>query len=200
MKQLIRIWSWILSMLPKKKVKFAGVEHEIRYAFTCAGVDYYEFADPFNIPPHRGYHLLREWSLMKAKITEEYLAKQVEVVDAILQKDHKNVFEAKTEVKRINDQLKERLKYLAFDLENLYRVASVHYFTKDEHPEVYDLDLAVKKITSWKKNTTVEDFFLQQPLVRLFPFLEGQAENLKNYEEVVSKLNSLHLGNLSNVI
>lgn len=174
--------------------------YEVKYAFTCEGVDYYEFADPMNIPPHRGYHLLKEWGLMKAKITKEYIEKHIEASEAVLSRDHKNVFEAKTEFKRINDQLKERIVYMAFDLESLYRVAAVHFFSKEEHADIYDLEVAMKKISSWKKNANVEDFFLQQPLKKLFTYLEGQDENLKNYVEVERNLNSLHMDNLSAII
>ncbi len=200
MNWLTKSWNWILSKLPKKKKPFAGIKQEIRYAFTCGGVDYYEFADPFNIPPHRGYALFLEWSLMKAKITEEYLNKHAEANDAILKKDHKNVFEAKTDFKKVNDQLKERMRFLAFDLENLYRVAAVHFFDKNESPEIYDKDHAMEKIASWRRHATIEDFFLQLPIVRLFPFLQVQEENLKNYDQVVNQLNNLHLENLSQII
>lgn len=194
MSKTTKVKDWFISKLKKDKPK--NTKHETRYAFTCGGVDYYELADPFKIPPQRGYHLLREWSLMKAKITEEYLQKQTDAVDIILKKDHKNVFDAKTEIRAINEQLKERLKFIAFDFDNLYRVAAVHFFDSNENIDIFDLDYAVKKIESWKKNGTVDNFFLQTPLIRLFPFLENLNENLKNYEEVVNKLNNLHLEKL----
>lgn len=185
-------WTW-----PWNKVKFDRIKHQINFAFSCAGTDYYEFADPFNMPPQRGYNLLLEWSLMKAKVTDEYLQKHAEFSDSLLAKDHKNVFEAKTDFKKVNDQLKERLSYLAFDVENLYRVAAVHFFDKDENPEIFDRDHALQKIKHWKQHAKVSDFFFQQPMLKLFPFLEGQEENIQNFEEVVSRLNSFHLANLS---
>jgi len=177
-----------------KKPKFEGINNPIQFAFSCGGIDYYEFVDAFNLPAHRGMQLMVELDLMRSKVNEDYLKKHTQAVDAVLLNPSKiDVFK----IKQINDQLKERLNFIAFDIDSLYKVAAVHFFDKTEHPEIYDKKYAVKKIELWRKNADIEDFFLQQPLVRLFPFLENQQENLKNYQEVVNKLNHLHLENLS---
>jgi hypothetical protein len=75
----------------------------------------------------------------------------------------------------------------------MYKLASVAYFDKNENPEDYDSKYNEKKIIEWKKNASVEAFFLSQPLKELIPYLNNASENLNAFSELNTELNRIHL-------
>jgi hypothetical protein len=174
-----------------KRSSFPLANHEIKYAFTCAGVDYYQFADFNNIPALRGLKTTVFYEEIRCKCTMDFLKLHTEAIDNILTKPKINIFE----IKKLNDQLKQRLD-LALDTELAYKIASVVFFDKKENVTDYDYNYNAKKIAFWKANSGVQDFFLQQPLIELLPVLKDMQGNLAMYSQTVEKLNSLHLDSL----
>jgi hypothetical protein len=177
-----------------KRSTFPLAKHEIKYAFTVKGVEYFQFADFNNIPALRGLKTTVFYEEMRCKCTVDFLKLHTEAIDnLLLPKPGKsiNVYE----IKKLNDQLKQRLD-LALDIELAYKIASVVFFDKKENVTDYDYNYNAKKIAFWKANSGVQDFFLQQPLIELLPVLKDMQGNLSMYSLVVEKLNSLHLDTL----
>lgn len=165
-------------------------EHEVVFAFTSNGVDYYQFADFNNIPALRGLKTMVFHEEMRCKITEGYLQLHCEAIDNILNQNKINVFE----IKRLNEQMKERMK-LALDTELIYKLASIVYFDKQENTKDYDFAYNLKKIENWKKGGA-DAFFLLQPVQELLPALKDIEGNLTMYSQVVNELNQQHWHNL----
>lgn len=179
---------WLNKIL--KRNKFPKLSHEVKYAFTCAGVEYFQFADFNNTPSVRGLKTMVFYEEMRMKCTLEYLHLHAEAVDNILTQDKINIFE----IKKLNEQLKQRLN-LAVDTEMLYKIASIVFFDKNENVEDYDYAYNAKKIQHWKKEVA-ESFFLQQPLQELLPVLKDFDGNFQMFSQVVEEMNQLHLENL----
>jgi hypothetical protein len=174
------------------KNRFPNVDHIIEEAFEVGGVKYYQFADVFSLPYERGLFALMIYEQTRMKCTLEYLQKHVDVVRVILHSDKINVFK----INQLNEQLNERL-HLALDVDLLYKLASVVFFDEKENPILYDQSYCDQKIAHWKKHKGVADFFLQQPLKDLIPFLESADFNLDEYLPMNQELNKIHLEKMS---
>jgi hypothetical protein len=165
-------------------------KHETKYAFSCGGVDYYQFTDFNNTPAMRGMKTVVFFEEMKMKCTVEFLKLHVEAVDNLVRSTKIDIFE----IKKLNDQLKQRLD-LAIDIELIYKLASIVFFDKKENIEDFDFGYNAKKIQHWKKHLA-QDFFLLQPLQELVPVLKDIEGNFQMYSQVVQEINQLHLDNL----
>jgi hypothetical protein len=75
----------------------------------------------------------------------------------------------------------------------MYKLAAVVFFDQHENPLVYEYEYGKEKIASWKKETTLRDFFLQKPIMELIPYLQYAAENLEAYDGLVKQINKVHL-------
>lgn len=174
------------------KAKFPNVNHIIEEAFEVGGVKYYQFADIFSLPYERGLFALMIYEETRMKCTLEYLTKHVNVVREILRSEKIDIFR----INQLNEQLNDRLN-MALDVDLLYKLASVVFFTQEENPVLYDQAYCDKKIEYWKKHKAVSDFFLQQPLKDLMPFLESVDFDLNTYSQANLDLNKAHLAKLS---
>lgn len=181
-----------MSLLDKllRRNKFPVTKHETKYAFTCGGIEYFQFTDFNNIPALRGMKTVVYYEELRMKCTLEFLKLHTEAVDNILMGQKIDVYA----IKKLNDQLKQRLD-IALDTELLYKIASIVFFDKAENIEDYDFNYNAKKVELWKKHKA-NDFFLQQPLQELLPVLKDFPGNFQMYSQVVQKLNSLHLESL----
>lgn len=173
-----------------KKTRFPKHEHEIAYAFSCGGTDYFQFKDFSNIPAVRGLKTMVFHEEMRMKCSLEYLRLHVDAMEGILTSKRINIFD----IKKLNDQLKQRLN-IAIETELIYKLASVVFFDKKENIEDYDFSYNTLKIKHWKTHHA-NDFFLLQPLQQLIPSLKDVNVNLDMYSIVVEKLNVMHLENL----
>lgn len=181
-----------LSNLFKKefnwKTKFPEQKHIIEYAFTVGGVKYYQFADIFNIPFERGLMAVAVYNELDMRCSREYLMKHTETVSELLKGQEIDIYKINT----LNEQMKQRLQ-LVTDVDLLYKIASVCFFSEEEDPALYEQDYCVKKIAYWKEHRGVADFFLQKPLVELIPFLQNVEVDLDTFTNLNNELNELHL-------
>jgi hypothetical protein len=181
--------NWFKKYISKRS-NYPVTKHETKYAFTCGGVDYYQFDDFNNTPAMRGMKTVVFFEEMKMKCTVDFLKLHVEAVDNLVRSTKIDIFE----IKKLNDQLKQRLD-LALDHELIYKLASIVFFDKKENIEDFDFGYNAKKIQHWKKHLA-NDFFLLQPLQELVPVLKDIEGNFQMYSQVVQELNQLHLDNL----
>ncbi len=174
----------------KKSIKqiFPKSDVIIEEAFKTGNKTYYRFADLNNLPYKRGLMAFAIYNELDMRCTREYLLLHVDAIETILNRPEINVFD----IKKLNDQMKLRLS-LETDVELMYKLASVAYFDNNENPEDYDSKYNEKKIIEWKKNASVEAFFLSQPLKELIPYLNNANENLNAFSELNTELNKIHL-------
>ncbi|HRH61221.1 MAG TPA: hypothetical protein PL045_11655 [Chitinophagaceae bacterium] len=181
--------NWLKKLLQKNN--YPVQQHQVQYAFTCGGIDYYHFADFNNIPAMRGLKTMVFYEEMRMKCTLKYLELHTDAVDNLLINSKKiNVFE----IKKLNDQLRQRIT-MALDTELIYKIASVVFFDKKEDISDYDFAYNGKKVMHWKKHDA-NSFFLRQPLIQLLPVLQDMQGNMNLYSKAVEQLNGIHLDNL----
>jgi hypothetical protein len=175
--------------LREKAIKkhFPDQKHVIEFAFDVNGVAYYRFNDVFTLPYERGLMAIAIYEETRMKCSREYLLQHVQATEALLHEKRIDVFK----INQLNEQLRERLN-LSFDVDLLYKLASVVFFDKKENPCLYDADYNLQKIAFWRQHKGVKDFFLQMPVQELMPFLRNSDFDLETYSVVNEQLNQLH--------
>lgn len=171
---------------------FPYAKHSIVYAFTCGGKDYYQFSNQDNdLPWKRGMDAIIAYRELQMMCEFDYLKMHVDAVDKVFNAPK---FDLKSAGKllTLNAHLKERLT-LPFQPGLIYNLAAVVYFDKTENPYGFDAKYAYEKIEHWKKNSDIESFFLQKPLLELLPFLKHYEGNMEVFSETVKAINSIHL-------
>lgn len=184
----------LFGLIKSKKDNYPVKEHNVKYAFTCGGVDYYQFESFNMMPALRGLKTMVFYEEMRMKCTMEYLQLHVAAIDEILKSNKIDIYQ----IKKFNDQMKQRLD-IALDTEILMKLASVVFFDMKENIEDYDFVYNKKKIASWKEHFA-DAFFLLTPVQELLPPLKDMNENLTDYSRVVTVLNNQHLENLLQVL
>jgi hypothetical protein len=169
--------------------------HNLVFAFSSGGTDYFEFDDVFSMYSLRALTALNFYEKFNQRCSREYLLKHIEAVEKIMS-DTKSFSVGKLAI--LNKQLKERVN-LIFDEDLAYELASVIYMDKTEDPYVYDFNYGRKKIEKWKKENSVESFFLRQPLTKLIPSLKDFQGDLRSYSTVAKKIKEQHLESISSM-
>jgi hypothetical protein len=175
----------------KKKTAFMKDGFAVQYAFTCGGIDYYEVETIYKLPYTRGVAAKNIYEEVKMKCDYDYLKAHVTAIDNIFTNSKKLGFAEISNIKKLNDQLSERLFHI-IDTDLIYKLASVAFFDKQESVTDYDLTHARKKIAHWKKHASVQDFFLQEPMQRLIPFLKQPDVNFQTYSDLIKTINQIH--------
>lgn len=180
----------------KKKNNFPQSKHVIEYAFTCGGIDYYQYEDVFNLPYQRALQALVYYREVSLNCTRDFLMAHVEAVrNCLTPTEGKKVIDVNS-VYVLNEQLSQRLQ-LPTDTELLYKLSSVVYFDMNENPTTYEFKYGAKKIEHWKKHMDVKSFFLQKPLRELIPFLSEYGESIDQYQVMLEKVNHVQSEKIS---
>lgn len=188
----------MLRILSKKKPPqfLKDAKHPVSFAFKSGDTDYFQFEDPLNTPYKRGFTALTFYREMRMHMTREYISDHTKAMDGILG-DPQSISIGK--ISLLNEQMKERLDFV-FEPDTAYKFASVVYFDKTEDPTKYDFDYGQKKIEKWKADSSVSDFFLQAPLIRLMPFLKDFDGDLNTYSKTVEAITKLHSERLYRIL
>jgi hypothetical protein len=169
------------------KTKFPDQKHIIEEAFEVKGRKFYQFTDIFQLPYERGLYALAIYEECRMRCSREYLERHIDAMRKILHSEKIDIFR----VNQLNEQMSDRLN-LTLDVDLLYKLASVSFFDETENPALYDQVYCQKKIDFWKENKGTADFFLQQPLTTLIPFLQNVDFNLNEYSILNQQLNRIH--------
>jgi hypothetical protein len=174
-----------------KSPKYEGITMPIEFAFRAGGKDFFRFTDTFSMPPIRSMKSVAFFEEARMKCSLEFLEEQGKARDAIWGKGVATLSAKDLNILyTLDQQLKERVAWVMPELGTLYKCASVTYFDDNENPSDYDFTYNHKKIESWKKEP-IEDFFLSEPMKRLFPFLNVPKETFLTYSQVVEEMNGL---------
>lgn len=171
----------------------------VEFAFTSGGVDYFQYLDPFEAPCLRALTATNYYEVFRKRTTRELdiketneLLKQAGIIkDSIKGEGGKinlvSVFEAIQQIEYVANSKKTRLD-LIFVEDLAYELASVVFFDETESPFRCNMEYCKKKIERWKKDETLEGFFLRQPLTRLIPFTKELGSNLPSYSKMASQV------------
>lgn len=181
-KELKEVWR-----IETDKRREQKAQHRIEYAFTSGGRKYYCFEDINNLPYQRGRAALSAFNEIQMRCSREFLLRYTKEVENTLHSNEIDIFR----LNELNNMLKDRLSLTA-DMDLCYRLAAIVFFDESEKPEVYEPAYAEKKIARWKKDQSVESFFLQKPLTELMPFLTNAVGDLDGFFQLNEQLNALH--------
>lgn len=170
---------------------FPDSKHLIEYTFTIGERHYFQYSDVLNTPYERALQCLVYYKEIDMNVDREFLKLHTAAFDNALKQPSINI-DTLIELKQLNDQLKQRLE-LPKHNELMYKLASVVFFDQFEKAEVYEFGYGQKKINYWKKNVSVEVFFLSQPLITLIPYLATAGENIEAFSAMTEKATKEHL-------
>jgi hypothetical protein len=170
-------------------------KHKIKEAFFFDGKQFYQFEDSFNMAVGRGMVASEFYNEFSMRCSREFLqAHCTALTNAI---NNTKAIEL-TKVAKLTNQLQERLD-LIFDVELLYKLASVIYFDENESPYEYDFKYNLEKIAKWKE-LKLSDFFLLVPMSDIIPLTNLSEEDLNLYTQVSKKINHQHLKDISTML
>lgn len=171
-------------------------QYKIEHAFNLEGVDYYHIQDAFKLPTGRGLCTLMFYEEMNQRTTRDYLKDHVRA-NEILFSDPKKINIGALVL--INHNLKERLDLAVFP-DHVYKLASVMFFDKTEHPYEYNVKYNQEKIEKWKNTPGVLGFFLRTPLKDLINFSQLPEPNAEQFFQVSEMIDELHHKDLQDVL
>lgn len=156
------------------------------FAFSCGGVDYFEFTDKNNLPFERGLEAMTFYQEMQNGVTNDYLKAHQAAMNKLLS-DPKKI--NLNEIIKLNARMDERLAYI-ISKDIIYKIASVAFVDKQENISRYDYKYNAKKIENWKDNMG-DGFFLSIPIKKLIPFLQKSGDSSLMYLRVVEKVEQM---------
>ena len=156
--------------------------------------DYYSFEDFNNVPCERGFQCLAFYNELSMRCTRDYLNAFSAAFDNIL-----NATSIKlTELFKLNLQMKERLEML-HEPEIAYKLCSVVFFDKEENPYRFDYKHGLKKADLFMK-TPINDFFFQEPVVKLLPYISSWSNDLQEYCMMINQIKKKQIQDISTML
>lgn len=169
------------------------IGHHIEWAFDCEGISFFHFTDDFNVPPERAFDAMTVYDEYDMRCEKDYLKWHTQAVDKLLLSNPINVFE----IKKLNDQIKERLEML-FIPRILKKLATVYYFDETENPYKWDAAYAEKKIDMFDKMG--DNFFLSRPIKDLLPTYNLSENDLMLFSRICQQIDLAHLESISTTL
>ena len=182
----------MLSKLFKKSKPTYKSDYPLEYAFTCNGVEYFEFVDKNNLPYERGLEALTFYQEMQNGVTNDYLKAYNAKMNQLLSDPRKINL---NEIIKLQARFEERCNYIV-SKDIIYKVASVAFVDKNEPLTRYDFKMNEKKIANWKENAG-DSFFLSMPIKKLVPFLQKSGDTSLMYLNIVEKMDKIQQDILS---
>ena len=152
-------------------------EHEVTLAFVHEGKEYFMFVNEQNLPSERAFSAIDIYEEMNQRMTREYLEVMLESVLNLVNKGDL------VKISSIILFAQQRLEHIT-NIDILYKLASVLYFTKDENCYKYDREFNEKKIASWKASPDIDGFFLKTPIQSFLPSFDGSSLNTQSFTKV----------------
>lgn len=172
-------------------------DHHIEHVFTCGGTPYFKFTDTFSIPCERAMDALHIYQEFAIRTDDEFFRLHIAAKKKIYNTNPIKLFD----LKKLDDQLEERLSMIIPPARMIESLSSVLYFDQEENPYKYERAYAERKKVKWRneKMTDVEgkefpnDFFLCQRLRDLVPSLELQDQEIQSYLTIAQMMDNEQL-------
>ena len=175
--------------------------HVIIPAFESGGIQYYMMKDIFNSFSGRALDAMAIYEKWSLRCSPEFMKSWMDGLENTINANPIKI----TEVAEMINVMRERLSFALPTEQIIWELASVAFFDRNESPYRYDEAYAKDKISRWKEDIGLPDFFFQTPLRDLVSLPDLSEEGLKNYlkivegvegkqlEKVLSKLTSSQL-------
>lgn len=137
------------------------------------GVQYYAYADDFDIPILRANEIQRRIELIRAGMGEKNLLMFCDAMDAELSKSKINL----RNITKIITEIRERIS-LWVDMDLLFDTVAFTYIREDEDPARIDEEIHKQKIAQFRKDSMggLYDFFYTAGLTEYIPY-SSKSEN-----------------------
>jgi len=179
----------------KPKSYLLDDKYEIVPAFEWNGETYYMHKDPINTLAGRGLTSLVFMEELLMRCDKDYLRDHIAAMKQVFNNGQIRI----DSIIRLNNNLEERVNFLAAIPDHVYKMASVTFFTKNESPFKYDPTTGAEKIKAWQA-ADMYAFFLQTPLKDLIPSLALPENNSEQFLRVQERINELHLTSLRDLL
>lgn len=188
----MRLFNFLKSFFERKP----KLDHPIEKVFTIEGTNYYQFKDISKIKCLRAFVVSDHYSELNMRCTREYLQAHCKAVDKLLSNSKQiNI----TQVAQLNLQLKERLEMI-YEVDIIYKIASVVFFDKSENPYEYDDMYAKEKIEKFKTYARTNDGFFFETLFKSLLNTENtKDQDLETYMSVGEKMTQHHWDTISTI-
>jgi len=173
------------------------LDHPVEKVFTIEGVNYYQFKDISKIPCMRAFVKADVFAELDMRCTRDYLIQHTKATHKLLNNSKQiNI----TQIAQLNQQLKERLEMI-YEVDIIYKIASVVFFDKTENPYEYDDLYAKEKIERFKSYALSHDgFFFETLFKSLIPTKSLSDKDLQTYMSVGKMMTQKHLENISTIL
>jgi len=148
--------------------------HNVEYAFSCEGKRYYCFTNGPMVYYERYMAILDKIREMEQNVDREFLKLHCQKVREFLNKGELSHAAA------LNEYLAQRLDYMG-NVQLLYKLAGVWFFTDEENVYTYDPVVGDAKIEIWKRHREVLAFFLKSPLRPYLPCPDTLLDTILDY-------------------
>lgn len=170
--------------------KFENLRNDVEFVFECECVKYYRFTNELNLPTERAFTAMDVYNELEMKVDSQFLHSHCEAIKTAVNKGKL------TDIALLNEVLFRKMESIT-NVDLLYKLATVLYFSENENPNVYDSTIAENKMKSWKRQKDIDSFFLQLPISDLLPSFNTYDLNLQLYtmlqrKEMLTAL-TLHL-------
>jgi hypothetical protein len=178
-----------------KPLFLVAPEHSYSLAFELGGKKFYCFDDEFKIPAGRALVALDVYEELNCKVDRLYLETLFESLVTLMNKGDL------VQSAKLVGMAQARMANIT-NVDLLYKLASVRFFSDGENPYETSMQEVEKKIKFFKENSeSVDAFFLRIPMAEFLPYGGLSDTNLQDYSEVqakeLSQMLELHLSILS---
>lgn len=191
---MIKLFKKIFQRKPKP---FLANDFRIIPAFELRGEVYYMHEDPMSTATGRGLSAMQCYEEILMRCDVEFLQSFIKAAKGTINNPKKIDL---VSLMKLLSILEERTSLLVALPDQVYKMATITFFTKEESPFKWSEVAARKKIKQWKEAEGMYDFFLQSPLKDLLPFLQLPEAASKDYLKVAEKIDRMHCRNLQEVL
>jgi hypothetical protein len=156
---------FINSSPEKRNIYHPNYRDKVEKAFNLSGINYYRFKDPLDTPHYRNFYSDLFIDQYRRGVSNEVLLSYLDEFDKHGNKGQIGDLMMKVRLLRERIQANQQL-----DL--LYRIATVCYFTDEEDLETYSIPDNKHKLEVFTQSKDLS-FFLTSPMTDIFPLLSG---------------------------
>lgn len=163
--------------------------HVIVPAFESGGIQYYQMKDIFNSFSGRALDALAVYEKFQMRSTPDFMRKWLDALENTINANPIRI----TDVAEMINVMRERVNFALPTESIIWELAAVAFFDRNESPYRYDPEYAKEKISRWKEDSSLPDFFFATPLRDIVSLPDLSEDGLKDYLKMVEEVSAEQL-------